>query len=218
MTEPTTPQLQPSIILVLYKQGFIEENNIDITDFAKSLCASNSKAGYAITRHDVEWYWEGNVRTDFDTVNPLHHKLISQTRCPKFDTYWMNKTEPVAFQARRFSQEREGFWVLKPNVKESKHFETALILGNRAERWIIPHVSLLAIEDVSFTKFEKKVREANADHAGEGLDKAKMVRLWGALIKKAYDFVPKEVQLMKLKEVRSLPLNDHYADDVDLRL
>ena len=205
MSGPTNHRLQASIIPVLYKKGFIEEHNIDITDFAKSLCSRNGKAGFIITRHDIEWYWEGNVRAEFDTVNPAHHRLISQTRCPKFDTYWMNKTATVAFQARRILQQQDEFWLLKPNAREGKHFETAIILGNGTERWTIPHVSLQAVEDVSFMGFVQNVREANPDHAGEGLNKAKMFRLWGALIKKAYDFVPKEVQLEKLREVRSFP-------------
>ena len=209
MTGSTSRQLQASIIPVLYKKGFIEEQNIDITDFAKSLCSKNGKAGFNITRHDIEWYWEGNVRSEFDTVNPVHHRLISQTRCPKFDMYWMNKTATVAFQARRILQEQDGFWLLRPNARERKHFESALILGNGMERWTIPHVSLLAVEDVSFTGFVQSVREANADHAGEDLNKAKIFRLWGTLIKKAYDFVPKEVQVKKLREVRSSPLDDH---------
>ena len=209
MTGSTKNQLQASIIPVLYKKGFIEEHNIDITDFAKSLCSRNGKAGFIITRQDIEWYWEGNVRAEFDTVDPIHHRLISQTKCPKFNAYWMNKTATVAFQARRILQEQEGFWLLKPNVREKKHFDSALILGNGTERWTIPHVSLLAVEDFSFTEFVQSVREANADHAGEVLNKAKMFHLWGALIKKAYDFVPKEVQVKKLREVRSIPLDDH---------
>ena len=209
MTGSTSHQLQASIVPVLYKKGLIEEQNIDITDFAKSLCSRNAKAGFNITRRDIEWYWEGNVRAEFDTVNPVHHRLISQTRCPKFDTYWMNKTATVAFQARRILQEQEGFWLLRPNARERKYFESALNLGNSTERWTIPHVSLLAIENVSFTAFVESIREANADHAGEGLNKAKIFRLWGTLIKKAYDFVPKEVQVKKLREVRSSPLDDH---------
>ena len=209
MTGSANRQLQASIIPVLYKKGLIEEHNIDITDFAKSLCSRNDAAGFFITRHDIEWYWEGNVRAEFDTVNPVHHRLISQTRCPKFDTYWMNKTATVAFQARKILQEQEGFWLLRPNAREKKHFDSALILGNSTERWIIPHVSLLALEDVSFTGFVQSVREANADHAGEGLNMAKMFRLWGALIKKAYDFVPKEIQVKKLREVRSTLLGYH---------
>ena len=209
MTGSANCQLQASIIPVLYKKGLIEEHNIDITDFAKSLCSRNDKAGFFITRHDIEWYWEGNVRAEFDTVNPVHHRLISQTRCPKFDTYWMNKTATVAFQARKILQEQEGFWLFRPNAREKKHLDSALILGNGTERWTIPHVSLLAVEDVSFTGFVQSVREANADHAGEGLNMAKMFRLWGALIKKAYDFVPKEVQVKKLREVRSTLLGYH---------
>ena len=209
MTGSTSHQLQASIVPVLYKKGLIEEQNIDITDFAKSLCSRNAKAGFNITRRDIEWYWEGNVRAEFDTVNPVHHRLISQMRCPKFDTYWMNKTATVAFQARRILQEQEGFWLLRPNARERKYFESALNLGNSTERWTIPHVSLLAIENVSFTAFVESIREANADHAGEGLNKAKIFRLWGTLIKKAYDFVPKEVQVKKLREVRSSPLDDH---------
>lgn len=183
----------------------MEEHNIDITDFAKSLCSRNNKAGFIITRHDVEWYWEGNVRAEFDTVNPVHHRLISQTRCPKFERYWMNKTATLAFEARKILQEQEGFWLLKPNAREIKHFETAIILGNDTERWTIPHVSLLTVEDVSFTEFVQSVRKANTDHAAEGLNKAKMFTLWGALIKKGFGFVPKEVQVKKLREVRSVP-------------
>ncbi len=70
-------------------------------------------------------------------------------------------------------------------------------------------MSLMAIDDVSFSEFAHNVRTANAGDACDNLDKSKLFQLWGALIKKAYDFVPKEVQIEKLKEVGLVQLGDH---------
>lgn len=190
----------------------MERRNIDITYYAKEFCSRNRKQGRLITRRDVEWYWEGNIRAEYDTVDLIHNRLISQTRSPKFDAYWMQAMTPAAYQEKRLLQEQEGFWLLRPSTRERKHFKSALILGNRAERWIIPHVSLMAVENVAYEDFVHDLQEAN----GEGAKGSKVFRLWGALIKKAYDFVPKEVQTEKLKEVRSIPLKNHYTYDVDL--
>lgn len=198
-------QLQASIIPVLLPKSFIEKRKIDITDYAKKICSRNREQGKLITRRDVEWYWEGNVRAEYDTVDPSHNRLITQIRCPKFEAYWDNMTAPLAVREERLrQQQRQGFWPLRPNARERKHFEGALILGNHTERWIIPHVSLMAIEDVEYGDFVHDVRKAN----GEGLRGSTVFRLWGALIKKAYDFVPREVQTEKLREVRSIPLDD----------
>lgn len=205
-------QLQTSVVPVLYPKSYMERRNIDITDYAKEFCSRNRKQGRLITRRDVEWYWEGNIRAEYDTVDLIHNRLISQTRSPKFDAYWMQAMTPAAYQEKRLLQEQEGFWLLRPSTRERKHFKRALILGNRAERWIIPHVSLMAVEDVAYEDFVHDLQEAN----GEGPKGSKVFRLWGALIKKAYDFVPKEVQTEKLKEVRSIPLKDHYTYDFDL--
>ena len=218
MMPSTKGRLQASIVPVLYKNGYIEENIIDITDFAKDFCKKNAKAGLAITRHDIEWYWEGNIRAEFDTTDPKHQRLINQMRCPRFERFWLNRTAPEAFQAKSLLHEQEGVWLLTPNAKEKKHFANALVLGNYTERWVIPNVSLMPIEDVFFDDCMWRVQVANTGAAGADLDKSTMFRLWGALIKKAYDFVPKEVQNEKLKEVRCIPVIDHYAHDVDPEL
>lgn len=209
-------QLQPSIIPIFYKKTYLEKHNIDITDYAKSFCSENGKEGHIVTRHDIEWYWEGNIRAEFDTVDPSHNRLISQTKCPKFETHWMRKTATTAFLAKKLLQEQEEFWLLKPNRKEKKHIKSALILGNDTERWIIPDVSLMAIDDVFFDKVAQNIRAANAGATGCNLNDSKMFRLWGTLIKKAYDFVPKEVHIEKLKEVGLLLLEDHCAHESDL--
>ena len=73
----------------------------------------------------------------------------------------------------------------------------------------------MAIEDVFFDDCMWRVKVANFGGAGNSLDQSTKFRLWGALIKKAYDFVAKEVQNEKLKEVRSIPVIDHYAHEVD---
>lgn len=70
----------------------------------------------------------------------------------------------------------------------------------------------MAVEDVDYEDFVHDVRKAN----GEALRGSTVFHLWGALIKKAYDFVPKEVQTGKLKEVRSTPLSGHCTKNVDL--
>lgn len=206
-------QLQASVIPVLYPKTDIEKRKIDITDYAKEFCSRNRKQGKLITRRDVEWYWEGNIRAEYDTVDPAHNWLISQIRCPKFQAFWINTAAPLAVREERLlQQQQQGFWPLRPNAKERKHFGSALILGNHTQRWIIPHVSLMAVEDVDYEDFVHDVRKAN----GEALRGSMVFHLWGALIKKAYDFVPKEVQTEKLKEVRSTPLGDHCTNDVDL--
>lgn len=131
----------------------------------------------------------------------IHNRPISQTRSPKFDAYWMQAMAPAAYLEKRLLQEQEGFRLLRPSARERKHFKSALILGNHGERWIIPHVSLMAVEDVAYEDFVHDVREANAEPPRGST----VFHLWGALIKKDYDFVPKEVQTEKLKEVRSIP-------------
>lgn len=209
------PQLQPSIIPVLYNRAFLEKHNIDITDYGKHFCTENSKQGKIITRRDIEWYWEGNIRAEFDTVDPSHNRLISQTKCPKFELYWLGKTAVAALQAKKLLHEQQGLWLLKPKRKEIKHFKSALILGNDTERWIVPDVSLMAIRDICFTTFAHNVRAANV---GDNLSDSMLFRLWGTLVKKAYDFVPKEVQIQKLKEVHFIPLIDPCTHHVDFDL
>ena len=108
----------------------------------------------------------------------------------------------AVLQAQKFLQEQDGFWLLKPKTKEKKHFKSALILGNDSERWIVPDASLMPIEDVSFEDFEQSIRAINIGVDGGKLDKSKLFRLWGTLIKKAYAFVPRDVQNEKLKEAR----------------
>ena len=205
-------QLQASIIPVLYPKTYIEKHNLDITGYAKEFYNRNRIEGKLVTRRDIEWYWEGNVRAEYDTVDPAHNRLISQIRCPKFETFWMNLTAPVAPQPEKLLQEQQGFQLLRPNEKEKKHFKGALILGNATERWIIPDVSLMAVDDFAHDEFVQNVREANNQH----LDRSKVFHLWGALIKKAYGFVPREVQIEKLKEVRTTSLDSHCANDVNL--
>lgn len=204
------PQLQASIVPIFHKKAFLEKHNIDIVDYAKHFCRENSKQGYIITRHDIEWYWEGNTRAEYDTRDPSHDRLISQAGCPKFESYWMEKSAVTALQAKEVLQEQEGgMWPLKPTQKEKKYNKSALILGNHTERWIVPDVSLMAIDEVSFSEFEQKIRTANAGDACENLDKSKLFQLWGTLINKAYDFVPKEVQIEKLKGVGLVQSGDH---------
>ena len=77
-------------------------------------------------------------------TDPIHQRLISQTRYPKFERFWLNRTAPEAFQATILSYKQEELRLLTPNVKEKKHFANALVLGNHIERWIIPNVSLMA--------------------------------------------------------------------------
>ena len=212
----TNGQLQASIIPVSYRKGAIVKQNITLFNFANNFYLINQNNGNTITRRDVEWYWESNVRFEFDTADPAHNRLISQIRSPKFETFWLNKTAVATVQAKRVLHEQEGFWPVTPNITERKHFKNAIILGNGMERWIIPNVALMAVEDVSFQKFVQEVRKVNADRASDELDKSKLFRLWGALIKKGYDFVPKEVQNEKLKEVCSTPFDDHKAHNVDI--
>ena len=219
MSDPAKKlQLQASIIPVLFEKGHIEKHKTDITDFAKAFRTANSKQGKTITRHDVEWYWEGNVRSEFDTVDPLHNHLISQIESPKFEMYWANKTAIATLQGKTLLQKHEDFRLLIPNNKEKKHHKNALILGNGRERWIVPEVFLMALYDISFEDFVQGVGTANTDDASHNLDESKVFRLWAAFIKKAYDFVPKEVQVEKLKEVCSVPLDDHRAYVADLVL
>ena len=130
----------------------------------------------------------------------------------------MVKTETAALLAKRRLQEQEGFWLLGLNKKEKKHFENALIVGNDTERWIVPEVFVMAIEDVSFENFVQNVRAANTSDVGNNLDGSNVFHLWGALIKKAYDFVPKDVQTEKLKEVSPIPLDDRCEHHADLDL
>ena len=111
----------------------------------------------------------------------------------------------AAFKAKRLSQEQVGFWVLKPNKGEEKHLKGAIFLGNALERWVIPDVSLMDIEDVFYSHFAQDVREANPGNFNDGLNDAKVFQLWGALVKKAFDFAPKQVQTAKLMEVSSDP-------------
>ena len=47
-------------------------------------------AGKTIIPRDVEWYWEGNVRSEFDTIDPKHNRLVSQTECPLLNVYDCN--------------------------------------------------------------------------------------------------------------------------------
>ena len=205
------PQLQASIVPIFYNKTFLEKHNIDIVDYAKRFCSENSKLGYIVTRHDIEWYWEGNTRAEYDTRDP-HNRLISQARCPKFESYWMEKSAVTALQAKKLLQKQEGgMWPLKPTQKEKKYNKSALILGNHTERWIVPDVSLMAIGDVSFGQFEHNIREANAGDACDNLYESKLFQLWGTLIKRVYDFVPKEVQLEKLKEVGLSRSENHCA-------
>lgn len=207
MAEYTGAQLQASIIPVFYKRDFLEEHNVDIVEYAKKICSKNRKNGKLILRHDVEWYWEAEIRAAFDALDTSHHRLINQIRCPKFDIYWTRKTATAALQAKEHLRQQQEFWLLKPKTKEKTHLKSALILGNNIERWIVPDVSLMAIDDVFFDKFVQSVRAANVDDADNSLDDSKLLRLWGALIKQAYDFVPKEVQIQKLKEVGFIPLS-----------
>ena len=82
----------------------------------------------------------------------------------------------------------------------------------------MPEVFLMALYDISFEDFVQSVRTANTDDPYYNLDESKVFRLWAAFIKNAYDFVPKEVQVEKLKEVCSVPLDDHRAYVADLVL
>lgn len=55
----------------------------------------------------------------------------------------------------------------------------------------MPEVFLMALYDVSFEEFVQGLRTANTTDASHKMDESKVFRLWAALIKKAYDFVPK---------------------------
>ena len=216
MAEYARAQLQASIIPVLHRRTYLEKHKMDIVDYAKEFFNENNKHGKVITRHDIEWYWEANIRAEYDTLNPSHNQLVSQTSCPKFQIFWMQKIAVAALQEKELLHQQEGFWLLKPSSKQRKHLKGALILGNDTERWIVPDVALMAIGDVFFNTFVQNIKTANASQIDDNLDDSKLFRLWGALVKKAYDFVPKEVQIEKLKEVGSNPLINHCKYNVEL--
>ena len=72
-----------------HKRVFLEKHNFDIADYAKHFYSENQKYDKIITRHDIEWYWKGNIRAEFVTVNSSHNQLVSQTRCPKFKIFYV---------------------------------------------------------------------------------------------------------------------------------
>lgn len=66
-----------------------------------------------------------NIRAELDNVDPFHNQLVSQTSCPEFEIFWMQRTAVAALQAKELVQQ-EGKWPVKHDTKEKKHLKGTL--------------------------------------------------------------------------------------------
>lgn len=144
-----------------------------------------------------------------------------KVECPLYNGYWEKRADEKAFFEREYQSELYAFSKARQNpTRAQRRYWPGCILieDNERNEYVIPRISLLALQQVNYMDFVKSVLQANPL---KNISRFTMQELWVAVVTKVYHFEDTLDKELKIGEVnkskshisREVSLNDVWFSD-----
>ena len=207
-----------------YTKCKFEELNHNISVFTQtSQYLNRLHRGRELERNEIDQQWTHLIQRMYPADDPKSYELLAQVghsnqtlmgrkvplmrssklECPLYDGYWEKRADEKSFFERE--QKLELFTFTKslrePTWAEKRKRPGCIRMRyHQSKEFVVPKISLLALQQLNYLDFVKSVLHANPS---KQISKFTMEELWMAVVTKIYHFEDTLEIELKIGEVNT---------------